>query len=80
MLKENYPQEVFIKLENNHDQFVGRITLNKSREKFHVEVDILFSESKKIYIHVGSLYNFPDSRDGVEQGVQLLAKFVRGKK
>ena len=52
-----FPQDYFVKIEQD-DYRVGRLTLNKFKEQYNIEIDIVQKDSKKIWAHVDILYNF----------------------
>jgi len=74
-MTEEYPQDYFIKLEQNEFQ-VGRLTLNLLGDQFSVEIDIVQKESKKIFRHVGILYNLSEKDEAIDAGVQHLSHFL----
>jgi len=71
-----FPTEYFVKLEGN-EFLLGRLSINKMNASFWVEVDIVQKESKKIYAHVGNLYNVSDLDEAVISSVQMLSKYVK---
>jgi hypothetical protein len=72
---EEYPQDYFIKLDQSEFQ-VGRLTLNQLGNQFSIEIDIVQKESKKIFKHVGILYNFQEKNEAIDAGVQHLSHFL----
>lgn len=79
IIDDGFPKEHFIEIVNEPD-FLGRITINKIREKFNSEIDIVQSESRKIFKHVTIIYNKDEYQDALDSSVQLLAKFLRNEK
>ena len=76
-----YPQEHLIELLGLSPSFVGRITLYKQNNgNIDAEIDIVQSESGKIYSHVRSLYNHSDARDLLDLCVHYLKLFLDSKK
>lgn len=73
-----FPAEYFIKLEGQ-DFLLGRLSINKMNRGFWVEVDIVQKESKKIFAHVGNLYNVADLDEAVTSSVQMLSRHVNPK-
>lgn len=73
-----FPAEYFIKLDGQ-DFLVGRLSINKMNSSYWVEIDIVTKESKKIYAHVGNLYNTADLDEAVNRSVEMLAKYVKPK-
>lgn len=73
-----FPAEFFIKLEGQ-DFLLGRLSINKMNTSFWVEIDIVQKESKKIFAHVGNLYNVADLDEAVTASVQMLSGHVRPK-
>lgn len=68
---EQYPVEKLVEFTNDKF-FLGRIVVHKVKEQFHVEVDVVQTESHKIYRHIGSLYGFDDFADALEMGYREL--------
>lgn len=75
---KEFPAEYFIKLDGQ-DFLVGRLSINKMNSSYWVEIDIVTKESKKIYAHVGNLYNTADLDEAVNRSVEMLAKYVKPK-
>lgn len=73
-----FPAEYFIKLDGQ-DFLLGRLSINKMNSSYWVEIDIVTKESKKIYAHVGNLYNTADLDEAVNRSVEMLAKYVKPK-
>nr|BDT28120.1 hypothetical protein BHI3_15860 [Bacteriovorax sp. HI3] len=71
-----FPAEYFIKLEGQ-EFLLGRLSINKMNSSFWVEVDIVQKESKKIFAHVGNLYNVADLDEAITSSVQMLSKYVK---
>lgn len=75
---KEFPAEFFVKLEG-HDFLLGRLSINKMSSTFWVEIDIVQKESKKIYAHVGNVYNMSELDEAVDRSVQTLADFLKPK-
>lgn len=73
-----FPAEYFVKLDGN-DFLLGRLSINKMNSTFWVEIDIVQKESKKIWAHVGDLYNVPDLDEAITASVQKLSQHVKPK-
>ncbi len=73
-----FPAEYFIKLDGQ-DFLLGRLSINKMNSSYWVEIDIVQKESKKIFAHVGNLYNTADLDEAVNRSVEMLAKYVKPK-
>ncbi len=74
-MKIEFPKEFYLDLENN-DNLLARIVVGKYKDSFNFEADIVFKESRKIFKHVGSQYDFPDEREALDQGVIKISKFL----
>jgi hypothetical protein len=74
-----FPAEYFIKLDGQ-DFLLGRLSINKMNTSYWVEIDIVQKESKKIFAHVGNLYNTADLDEAVTRSVQMLSNYVSPKK
>jgi len=72
-------EEYLIELKGLSPQLVGRISINSSGELFNVEVDIIQSESGKIFNHVTILYNESDRKEALSLGVHHLQVFLDSK-
>lgn len=73
---KEFPAEFFIKLDGQ-DFLLGRLSINKMNTSFWVEIDIVQKESKKIFAHVGNLYNVSDIDEALTSSVQMLSKYVK---
>jgi hypothetical protein len=73
-----FPAEFFVKLEGQ-EFLLGRLSVNKMNSSYWVEIDIVQKESKKIYAHVGNVYNVSELDEAVDRSVQTLADFLRTK-
>ena len=73
-----FPAEYFIKLDGQ-DFLLGRLSINKMNSSYWVEIDIVTKDSKKIFAHVGNLYNTADLDEAVNRSVEMLAKYVKPK-
>jgi hypothetical protein len=76
---KEFPAEYFIKLEGQ-EFLLGRLSINKMNSSYWVEIDIVTKESKKIFAHVGNLYNIADLDEAITSSVQTLSGFVAGGK
>ena len=73
-----FPAEYFIKLEGQ-DFLLGRLSINKMSGSFWVEIDIVTKESKKIFAHVGNIYNISDLDEAITTSVQKLSNYTSAK-
>lgn len=71
-----FPAEFFVEL-NGQEFLLGRLSINKMKDNFWVEIDIVQKESKKIFAHVGNLYNVSELDEAITSSVQMLSKYVR---
>ncbi len=72
-------EEHLIELKGLSPFLIGRIQLSPAGELFNVEVDIIQSESGKIFNHVTILYNEPDKKEAINLGVHHLQKYLNSK-
>ncbi len=85
LMNKDFPKEIFIPFHHQLDQapdqiFEGRITLfqlTKSSGQIAFELDILFIETKKIYISVGRQFNFDEEETAIGSAVQMLSNFMK---
>ncbi len=75
-----YPSENFIKLEGISPYLEGRVIVNQTEIGFDAEVDIVLSESGKIYKHVAIIYNQADHKEALDQGYRQLKKYLNSLK
>lgn len=74
-----FPQEHMIELNGLSPFLMGRITIFKHDTNYNVEIDIIQSESGKIYNHVRSLYGQPEVREALDLSVQYLKDYLDSK-
>lgn len=72
-------EEHLIELKGLSPFLVGRITIMTQGSLYNVEVDIIQSESGKIFNHVTILYGEEDKREALNLGVHHLQKFLKSK-
>jgi hypothetical protein len=77
MLKEQFPKEKYVPL-NNHPHLVGRITLIKAQKHFVSEIDLIFKEGHKIYMHVGRYESHEEEQECWDWSIQKLSDFLKG--
>lgn len=70
-MRESFPLEKIVEFTND-PYFLGRIVVHQVKERFHVEVDVVSTESHKIFKHIGTLYDFDDPSDALEMGYREL--------
>jgi hypothetical protein len=78
-MPKHFPQEHLIELHGLSPEFVGRIVIYQQSKCFNVEIDIVQSETGKIYTHVKSLYDGDDARELLDLSVHHLKKFLAPK-
>jgi hypothetical protein len=72
-------EEHLIELKGLSPFLIGRVCIMQHGDLFNVEVDIIQSESGKIFNHVKILYNESDKRDALNLGVHHLQQFLNSK-
>lgn len=70
-MHDSFPVEKYVEFTND-PFFLGRIVVHKVKDSFHVEVDVVQTESHKIYQHIGRLYGLDDFEDALEMGYREL--------
>lgn len=75
---KEFPAEFFVKLEGQ-EYLLGRLSVNKMNSSYWVEIDIVQKESKKIFAHVGNVYNINELDEAVDRSVQTLSDFLKNK-
>lgn len=76
MPAKEFPKEEFIELRGLSPELAGRIVIHQNQNLFDAEVDIVLSESGKIYKHVDILYKLEDEREALTLGVHRLKKYL----
>jgi len=80
---KEFPHDFFVPLEGNPNH-LGRLTLlcigEGDYSLYNVEIDIVEKEAKKIFQHIGILYNFNDIHEAMDQSMQKLADFISQQK
>lgn len=71
-----YPQEHLVELGGLSPHLVGRICVYKEGSKLNLEIDIIQSESGKIFKHVKSLYGQDDLQDALASALQIFKFFL----
>lgn len=71
-----FPHEIYIDIENE-PFFKGRIIVNKVSRGFQAEIDIVSTESQRIFKHVGQVYEPLDAEEAVDSAIYKLAQFLK---
>ncbi len=70
-----YPAEHWVELKG--DPFYrGRIVIYPVSERFHLDVDIVYKDSPKIFCHIGTFLGNEDERESLWQGIRELENFI----
>jgi hypothetical protein len=84
MIENEYPQEYFIELDGLSPILVGRVTIFEVISThncfYNLEIDIVQSESGKIYNHVRSMFNQVEAREALDSAVQYLKEHLESKR
>lgn len=78
--KFDFPQEKLVELKGLSPYLLGRITIFQDQQKFNLEIDIIQSESGKIYNHVKSIFGEYDLEDALAGAMQELQSFLDSKR
>lgn len=57
-------------------ELVGRIAIHPNQGFFDAEIDIILSESGKIYKHVDIIYKQEDEREALNVAIYHLKKYM----
>jgi hypothetical protein len=71
-----FPQEHLVELKGLSPFLVGRIVIHKNGALYDAEIDIIQSESGKIYNHVEIVYGQFDPREALDLGVHHLRNYL----
>ena len=80
VMSNHFPQEHFLRLGHLDPYFKGRIIIYQGPGGYDLEIDIVQSETGKIYNHVKSMYNQDDPREALDSAVQCLRDYLHSKK
>lgn len=78
MIERNklFPEEHIIELKGISPFLVGRIVITQGDKGYDAEIDIIQTESGKIYNHVEIIYGEIDSREAFNLGLYKLKQFL----
>ena len=76
LMSDQFPQEHLVELKGLSPEFVGRIILFKQGNDYQSEIDIVQSETGKIYSHVKSVYHADEARELLDLSVHYLKEFL----
>lgn len=81
MTVREFPKDFFVPI-SGEEHKLGRLCLNRTSKGFHIEVDIVFSETKKILKHIDILYFGLDFEkdEVIQRGIQRLATFLKSRR
>lgn len=74
-----FPEEHIVELKGISPFLIGRIVITQGQVGFDAEIDIIQSESGKIYNHVGIIYGEYDGREAFTLGLHKLKQFLNKK-
>lgn len=75
-----FPHEVYVDIDNE-PYFKGRIIINKVSRGFQADIDIVSTESQRIFKHVGQVYEPLDAEEALDTAIYKLGEFLKtGKK
>lgn len=73
-----FPYEYYLPLENN-PHLLLRVTINKYQNFYSSEMDIIFSESYRIFHHIGIRYRELDPEEALYNAIQEASNFLSKK-
>jgi hypothetical protein len=76
-MDNKFPQEYLFPIEGQ-EAFLGRIIIERLSQSYTAEISIVTGESKKIYKHINTLFNYTDPRELFEVSLHGLASYLRG--
>ena len=74
---KEFPLEHFLPIDNE-PFFLCRVSIFPVKQKFISELDIVQKESLKIHKHVETLYHQENIEEALNNGIETLARFLRG--
>lgn len=76
MNKREFPAEYLIELGELSPYLVGRVIVYENQSKYDTEIDVILSESGKIYKHVGQVFSESSSKDAFDMSYRKLKIFL----
>ena len=70
-----YPKEFLLPIDSAPYHW-GKISINKISTGFYSEVQIVFKEGQKIFVHIDTLFNFTSEEECLNTSVQTLSNFL----
>lgn len=77
---ELYPKTHYVTIENLKPYYQGRITISKLGSLFNSEIDVVQTETGKIYVHVANLFSVEDEREAIDLSLFKLQTYLRSTK
>lgn len=72
----SFPHEVYLDIENE-PFFKGRIIVNKVSRGYQADIDIVSTESQRIYKHVGQVFEPSDAEEALDSAIYKLSQFLK---
>lgn len=76
MNKVEFPAEYLIEIGELSPYLVGRVIVYQNQSKYDTEIDIILSESGKIYKHIGQVFSESSSKDAFDMSYRKLKIFL----
>lgn len=77
---ELYPKTYYVTIENLKPYYQGRITISKLGSFYNAEIDLVQTETGKIFEHVADLYQLEDEREALDSSMYKLQNYLRSSK
>ena len=76
MNKLDFPEEFLIEIGELSPYLVGRVIVYQNQSLYDTEIDIILSESGKIYKHIGQVFSETSSKDALDLSYRKLKIFL----
>ena len=74
-MSKTYPYDYFVQLEGD-PYHMGRITVTKTQDYFNAEINLVNSESQKIFSHVSMIFQELDEEELLQKSIQRLSEYL----
>lgn len=75
-MNNEFPKEEYIELKGLSPELVGRVCITQNQNYFDAVIDIILSESGKIYKHIDIVYKQEDEREAMAVSIHRLKRYL----
>lgn len=77
---EYYPKTHYVTIENLKPYYQGRITISKLGNKYNSQIDLVQTETGKIFEHIADIYAIEDHREALDLSMYKLQLYLKKSK